>query len=46
MDWIDYVKDTIGVLLGLGALWKLGVNYMQNSRMVLNLDFGLAVAVR
>lgn len=24
MDWIDYVKDTIGVLLGLGALWKLG----------------------
>ena len=24
MEWIDYVKDAIGVLLGFGALWKLG----------------------
>ena len=24
MGWIDYVKDAIGVLVGVGALWKLG----------------------
>ena len=24
MGWIDYVKDAIGVLVGFGALWKLG----------------------
>ena len=24
MEWIDYVKDAIGVLVGFGALWKLG----------------------
>lgn len=24
MAWIDYVKDAIGVLVGLGALWNLG----------------------
>ncbi|MDU7041667.1 MAG: hypothetical protein E6340_06405 [Actinomyces sp.] len=24
MEWIDYVKGAIGVLLGLGALWELG----------------------
>ena len=24
MEWIDYVKDVIGVLLGVGALWNLG----------------------
>lgn len=24
MEWIDYVKDAIGALLGFGALWKLG----------------------
>ena len=26
MEWIDYVKDAIGVLLGFGALWNLGSN--------------------
>lgn len=46
MEWVDIFAKCFGALVALGTFLKVGPNCMKNCGTVLNLDYGLVVAMR